>query len=165
MVGKESRWSMNRGVSTSDAERKRGPRETLQRTEGTVLEVFRSRRIVMYDHKKLVRDLQRLVIVEKSYGYKLEAARTQDSHADTAIALAIALPLAVEEAGHPPFQVGAIDLYAPAENDYLSPYQQAMREHKSRAQSYQSEMDYLAKQGADYSGRAGWEQAMRGRFY
>jgi hypothetical protein len=47
-----------------------------------------------------VADLGRLTIVEKSYGYRLEAVRDEHGHADLATALAIALPIAVEQSGH-----------------------------------------------------------------
>jgi phage terminase large subunit-like protein len=62
----------------------------------TMLETFRSRRIDLYHHPRLLSDLSRLTIVEKSYGFRLEATRDADGHADTATALAIALPTAIE---------------------------------------------------------------------
>ncbi|MDA1050752.1 MAG: hypothetical protein O3C40_09770, partial [Planctomycetota bacterium] len=61
----------------------------------TLLDVFRSRRIDLYDHPRLIADLQRLSIVERSYGYRLDAIRDADGHADLATALAIALPHAL----------------------------------------------------------------------
>lgn len=66
-----------------------------------LLETFRSRRIDLYPHDRLVADLRRLTIVEKPYGHKLEATRDADGHADTATALAIALPAAADLAGQP----------------------------------------------------------------
>lgn len=62
----------------------------------TLLEVFRSRRIDLYRDPQLIADLLRLNIAVKSYGYRLEASRNAAGHADRAIALAIALPTAVE---------------------------------------------------------------------
>ena len=65
----------------------------LNRMAASVVETFRTRSIDLYPCKELIRDLKRLVIVEKDFGgMKLEAAATVDGHADTAIALAIALP-------------------------------------------------------------------------
>lgn len=69
---------------------------TLNVLATTLLETFRSRRIDLYNCPRLVSDLRRLTIVEKSYGHKLEATRDADGHADVATALAIALPAAVE---------------------------------------------------------------------
>ena len=62
----------------------------------TLLDVFRSRRFDMYEHKRLLDDLGRLSIVEKTYGYKLEAVRDDTGHADVATALAVCLPTAME---------------------------------------------------------------------
>lgn len=64
-----------------------------------LLAVFRTRIIDLYRASELVRDLSRLTIMEKPWGFKLESARTEDGHADTAIALAICLP-AAEELAH-----------------------------------------------------------------
>ncbi len=64
----------------------------------TLLEVFRARTIDLYSSyggDELIRDLGRLSIVEKSYGYKLESTRDADGHADRATALAICLPDAI----------------------------------------------------------------------
>ena len=61
----------------------------------TLMETFRSQLIDLYDHKQLIRDLGRLTIEEKPYGQKLTAISDADGHADTATALAIALPYAV----------------------------------------------------------------------
>lgn len=55
-----------------------------------VLQVFRSRMIELYPDRELIRDLGKLTIVERSYGYKLEAPRDKTGHADRATAFAIA---------------------------------------------------------------------------
>jgi phage terminase large subunit-like protein len=73
---------------------------TLNLLATTLIETFRSRRIDLYPCPRLVADLRRLTIVEKSYGHKLEATRDADGHADVATALAIALPAAVEALPH-----------------------------------------------------------------
>lgn len=62
----------------------------------TLLDCFRSRRIDLYPDSQLLTDLGRLSIVEKSYGCRLASTRDADGHADTATALAIVLPTAVE---------------------------------------------------------------------
>lgn len=68
----------------------------LNEMASAVLTTFRSRTIDLYDDKQLIADLSRLTIVEKAYGHKLEAVRDEAGHADRAIALAIALPAAIE---------------------------------------------------------------------
>jgi len=64
----------------------------LNEMASTLLEVFRSHQIRLFDCPRLAEDLQRLMIVEKSFGFKLEAIRDEGGHADTATALALALP-------------------------------------------------------------------------
>lgn len=89
------------------------------RMASTLLECFRSRVIDMYRDDGLLRDLSRLSIQERpTGGYRLVAARDPKyGHADRAMALAIALPLAWEgigsvvyvepEAPQPPLRYGA----------------------------------------------------------
>lgn len=70
----------------------------LNRIALALLEVFKTRTIELYeDHesKLLIKDLSRLQIVQKSYGFKLESSRDDDGHADRATALALALPQAL----------------------------------------------------------------------
>ena len=64
-----------------------------------LLQTFAARRIELFRNEELIRDLLRLTIVEKQYGYKLEAVSDEYGHADRAIALAIALPTAAEISG------------------------------------------------------------------
>lgn len=63
----------------------------LNRMASDLLDVFRSRRIDLFNEPGLLRDLRRLTIVEKSYGFRLESTRDADGHADKATALALAL--------------------------------------------------------------------------
>ena len=67
----------------------------------TLLDAFRSGRLDLYRDDALMRDLSRLTIVQRSFGFKLEASRDAKGHADRGIALAIALPAAVELASKP----------------------------------------------------------------
>jgi len=67
----------------------------------TLLETFRSKTIDLFECDRLITDLQRLTIVEKSFGMKLESISDADGHADSAIALAVALPTAVTLVGQP----------------------------------------------------------------
>lgn len=60
----------------------------------SLLEVFRSKKITLYPDADLLAELGRLRLVEKPYGYKIEAARTKDGHCDRATALTIAISLA-----------------------------------------------------------------------
>lgn len=90
----------------------------------TLLDVFRSKRIDLYRDERLIADLHKLTIVEKSFGYKLEAMKDKDGHADTAFALAIALPVAVEGSYYSGAGVGTIDgtFVSPCRETPFNPY-------------------------------------------
>jgi len=74
----------------------------LDRMARDLLSAFRSRMIELYDDPALVNDLHRLTIVERKYGFKLEAVSDEHGHADRAIALAIVLPPMLEAAAADP---------------------------------------------------------------
>jgi hypothetical protein len=63
----------------------------------SLLDAFSSRRISIYPHKELERDLLRIRIKERMQGgYKLESVRDEaGGHADRAVALALCLPAAM----------------------------------------------------------------------
>ena len=75
--------------------------QNLNLMASTVMTVFKQKRIDIYNDPQLIKDLGRLNIATKSFGFKLEAARNSSGHADTAIAFTIALPYASELAGRP----------------------------------------------------------------
>ncbi len=62
-----------------------------------MLKVFVDRRIALYHDPDLARDLLRIRIKETAIGFKLDAVRDADGHADRAIALAMILPSALYE--------------------------------------------------------------------
>jgi phage terminase large subunit-like protein len=66
-----------------------------------LLSTFRNRRIDLYPDDLLIEDLHRLTIVERRYGYKLEAVSDERGHADRATALAIVLPMMLLESQVP----------------------------------------------------------------
>lgn len=68
----------------------------LTKMASVLLETFRSHRIDLFPDAELIADLERLSIVERSYGYRLESTRDEAGHADRATALAIVLPTATE---------------------------------------------------------------------
>jgi hypothetical protein len=107
------------------------------------MDVFRSRRLELYNHPALIADLGRLTIEEKSYGHRLSAVRNASGHADLATALAIALPLAVERAGSPPVIVGR-PMFGPGVPDYspgTHPYASAMADWERRVAAYAEEQE------------------------
>jgi hypothetical protein len=64
--------------------------KNLDTMASAVLMAFRSRTITLYPDPHLLADLSRLSIVEKSYGYRLQATKDKSGHADRATAFAIA---------------------------------------------------------------------------
>ena len=67
-----------------------------------MLECFRSRIIDIPNDVDLLRDLRKLSIEERGGGFRLTATRDEHGHADRAMALAVALPLAVQVLGEGP---------------------------------------------------------------
>lgn len=69
-----------------------------------ILHTFRGRELQLYEDRELMLDLAKLQIIEKKWGYKLDAPKDTLGHADRAISLAIALPsaLAYREMAPPP---------------------------------------------------------------
>jgi phage FluMu gp28-like protein len=65
--------------------------KTLDQMASLLLNEFRSRNVALYPDQLLIRDLGRLSIIEKSYGYKLESTRDADGHADRGTALTLAI--------------------------------------------------------------------------
>lgn len=61
----------------------------------SLLEAFANRTIALYREPQLERDLMRLRIKEGPLGFRLDAVKDADGHADRAIALAIVLPAAL----------------------------------------------------------------------
>ena len=72
-----------------------GPR--LHTMAATLLGAFRGRQVQLFREPELIEDLQKLVIVERRFGFRLDApSDLTGGHADRAIALGIVLPEASE---------------------------------------------------------------------
>jgi len=116
----------------------------------TLLDVFRSRRITLYNHSRLITDLGRLQIEEKSYGHRLSATRDENGHADLATALAIALPLAVQESGRTPVRLKSM----------LGP-SDPFRYFDWRRKEYEREYQLLEAGGDGRNELPGWDQLVQ----
>jgi hypothetical protein len=64
---------------------------TLKSLASAVMSAFQERRLALFPHEQLSRDLRALRLVEKSYGVRLESPRGPDGHGDAATALALGL--------------------------------------------------------------------------
>ncbi|WP_166820020.1 terminase large subunit domain-containing protein [Thalassoroseus pseudoceratinae] len=90
----------------------------LQRVATTVIEAFNDRRLRLYPEPELKRDLIRLRVEERSYGFRLVSPRDGTGHGDLASAFGYAMVGANDLAGRiRKGQAGVIDLYAPQEVD------------------------------------------------
>jgi len=61
----------------------------------TLLDIFKSKIVDLYEDPDLIRDLRRVNIVSRAWGYKLEPPVDGRGHGDTALAFAICAPFAV----------------------------------------------------------------------
>jgi hypothetical protein len=87
----------------------------LNRMATTLLEVHRSRQVDWFPCQRLIDDVMRLRIVEKSYGHRLEATQDADGHSDLGTAYAICLPAAVDALnGHGPVCSVDFEFWNPA---------------------------------------------------
>jgi hypothetical protein len=63
--------------------------QVLPEMASSLIEAFSGRRISLWPDEALLRDLRALRIEAKSYGFKLEADRTKEGHADRGVSLAL----------------------------------------------------------------------------
>jgi hypothetical protein len=83
----------------------------LQSMATAVIESFTDRRLELYPCAELKRDLMKLRVEERSYGFRLVAPRDETGHGDTGTAFALALLAAIEIAGQRIFEVGILDVW------------------------------------------------------
>jgi hypothetical protein len=146
--------------------------QNLQKQATALLEGFNDRRVSCYPEPDLRRDLMRLRIEERSYGYRLVSPHVANAtagmgtaHGDLASAFSLAMLAAAELAGKKiPAKVGSM----------TSSRGQTLEEHRAkveqrianraayRARSYQEEMQALAAM-PDYSNHVpdGWFEMLR----
>ncbi len=81
--------------------------KNLQAMATTLIEGFNDRRVALYDDPNLRRDLQRMRVLEKSYGFRLESPRDETGHGDLGTTFQLALLAAAEIASKKKFTVTA----------------------------------------------------------
>ena len=70
---------------------------TLTESATALLQVFGERRIALYREESLLRDLSRVIVVEKNYGFRAEfPASDSHGHSDRLAAMLLCLPYAAE---------------------------------------------------------------------
>lgn len=121
----------------------------LQRIATAVLECFNDHRIECYDDADLKRDLHRLRVEERPYGFRLTSPRDGEGHGDMASAFGLALLAATELASKRKVRAGAVTDRAQDEEE---------TEFESRSRRYREEMEQLQE---DHNGMHHNEGAIR----
>ena len=128
----------------------------LQRLATSLLEAFNDKRVQLYEDADLRRDLSRLRIEERHYGFRLTAPRDATGHGDLGQAFIYAM-LAASELAAKRLVVAGAGLDADA---HESAYERAWRMHSERADAYAREMEYLDQAGDDRAGSEAFRQKM-----
>ncbi len=93
-------WRDSPYYSTGDLLRETPPTaENLREQAALTIQLFNDRRLKLYECPELRRDLMKLRVEEKSYGYRLTSPRDATGHGDTFSAFALALPHAYKLSG------------------------------------------------------------------
>jgi phage terminase large subunit-like protein len=114
----------------------------LQRQATVVLEAFSDRRLSLYPDSDLRRDLHRMRVVEKAYGFRLESPRDSEGHGDMGSAFALAMLAASEIAAVPDIRLNGAEFGVHSSG--LSDYEQRQRE-------YQEEREALSDSEEDHN--------------
>ena len=141
--------------------------QNLQRVATVLIEAFNDHRVELYDDADLRRDLTRMRVEERQYGFRLTSPRDDLGHGDLGSAFALAMLAASELAGRKrPIVVGAFDPLNPVSYDTLTTpmpktaIQRIEARHAAEADAYQREMEELSRGGADPFGQYEWRQIM-----
>lgn len=82
--------------------------KNLQAIATTLIESFNDRRLELFDEPDLRRDLSRLRVEERQYGFRLTAPRDAEGHGDVGTAFSLAMLAASELANKRVIHVGAV---------------------------------------------------------
>jgi hypothetical protein len=130
--------------------------KNLQAIAPAVLEAFNDRRLQLYEDPDLRRDLQRLRVEERTYGFRLTSPRDERGHGDLGTAFSLAMLAASERAARRRTVIQPMF----GGDSQLSPYQRAMLEHEKNVAEYEHEQSTLLGQGTDDTSDW-WRSAMR----
>jgi hypothetical protein len=91
----------------------------------------------LYSDPDLKRDIQRMRIEERNYGFRLVSPRDEHGHGDLGSAFALAMLAASEIAAEPVIHIGP--LFGPGVVTNETPFEQAIREFRERQAEYERE--------------------------
>jgi phage terminase large subunit-like protein len=142
----------------------------LQRMATVLIESFNDRRLELYDEPDLKRDITRLRVEERPYGFRLVSPRDALGHGDLGTAFSLALLAASELAARRTVVASGIDMHTnyPFGEDWSLAALERAREEAGRVDRENREADnayhaFLAKEHQkDPTGqRRAWRDAMR----
>ena len=133
--------------------------QNLQRMATVLLEAFNDHRLELYPEGDLHRDLTRLRVEERAYGFRLVSPHDEFGHGDTASAFSLAMLAASELAGKKVIRAG----FALRGNDDVakSAFARAWSTFDHHAETYAAEMQRLNELGSDPADNFEWQRAMR----
>ena len=131
--------------------------QNLQKIASIVIEAFNDHRVELYEELNLRRDLTRLRVEERQYGFRLTSPRDEHGHGDTASAFSFAMLAASELVDKRRIHVGPIT----GNDEGATPFERACRELDREAERYRREQEDLAQAGSDPFGDEGWQTVMR----
>ena len=117
-----------------------------------MIEAFADRRLDLYPDPDLKRDINRLRVEERSYGFRLVSPRDEHGHGDLGSAFSFAMLAASEIAGQRAVRVGAL---RHDEDDGKTPIERALDRFEQRTEGYEAERALL--ETPDWE----WKQFMR----
>jgi len=140
----------------------------LQKIATVLIEAFNDHRLELFDDPDLRRDITRLRVEERQYGFRLTSPRDELGHGDMASAFSLAMLAASELAGkRQPFVVRSateatiFDTMMPIES---TPLQRAQHRYDAEAAAYVQEMEMLHKGGSDHNGVETFRNTMQRLF-
>jgi len=102
----------------------------LQKIATAVIEAFCDRRVELYDDPELRRDLRRMRVEERSYGFRLTCPRDATGHGDLGTAFSLALLAASELAAKRTITIGAAG--SSSSRNKFAEHQKLMEEEAAR---------------------------------
>ena len=128
--------------------------QNLQRIATAVIEAFNDTRVELYDDADLRRDLTRLRVEERNYGFRLTSPRDELGHGDLGTAFCLAMLAATELASKRIVRAGAIEPTS-------SPYERAINSFQSKQERYEREQQRLIAAHNQFQHVEGFLREMR----
>jgi hypothetical protein len=119
----------------------------LQKIATVLIEAFNDHRVELYDDPDLRRDLTRLRIEERQYGFRLTSPRDEHGHGDLSTAFGLAMLAASELAGKRVIRAGIME--SVPDDTVLTPLARACRDLEEKADLIAREQEQSAAEGHD----------------